>query len=673
MNKILIIFYFLLIFPFSHCDEIEFKEIDSLEKTEFNINKNISAYFKYKVEGRKGPIGIHFHIANLYTVQVLVYKSLEEGPITNYFLAEKQFKEIDTEDFDDYVYIEIKETYEYFYKDYITIYNPNEIIELKSEEPLTINNFLSNNIYKFHFSSKENTIVLYNTLNNGKNKRKITVQYDNQKIVDDLDDSFYKENFNPGNLTITVKNVVEDEEETLNQDFSLIIYEQKNPYGFKKIIQNEIIKTKYIYNNENQTFYYYADITDMENSNTMNFKLYFKYYLFNNNTNFYTNIISLDNEITESDFEKNIPNENKLQMAYDEDTDEYFRIYFHIKKDEGKFIYLLVKLEIIENEYYIGLRDIETSLGNEVENIDLTQEAYNEAYEIDKKIVNYIPTYFKLVLDSNEKYLFTYENPELTLFLIGDLLDENNEINKNYLSNTNEIIILSDIKEFTVRLFGSSTKNIRFYVEKINKKNFMSAENKRNNQIFEIKLGENECNDENIKYILGTYDYDKYAYGVNSINYYATVDSGEFEVYFKNNINIEGKSLFPFNKDELRKIDEIIVLNKSTDLFTIKCKAPGMMSIRPESKSFDVRTHKIAQNSMNQILLYDHSEIMQLSTDLGQKKGIVNILYIFQYYHLKEQNLLLFQIQKEFSKSKLSKIMNYLLHQPIYLNIKWIS
>ena len=47
------------------------------------------------------------------------------------------------------------------------------------------------------------------------------------------------------------------------------------------------------------------------------------------------------------------------------------------------------------------------------------------------------------------------------------------------------------------------------------------------------------------------------------------------------------------------------------------------MSIRPEYKTFDEKTHLIKQNSLNQITLFDHSEIIQLTTSLGKSTEIV--------------------------------------------------
>ena len=145
MNTLMKIITIFFVLSLSYSEEINFIEINSYDPTEFNVNENQVAYFKYKLGETKGPIGLYFHIANLYTVEVSVYKNIEEEPILTYFLAEKQFNEFDSSSFDDYAYIIIKETYKYYYKDYITVYDPNEIFKLKPNEPFIINKFLSNN------------------------------------------------------------------------------------------------------------------------------------------------------------------------------------------------------------------------------------------------------------------------------------------------------------------------------------------------------------------------------------------------------------------------------------------------------------------------------------------------------------------------------------------------
>ena len=130
-------------------------------------------------------------------------------------------------------------------------------------------------------------------------------------------------------------------------------------------------------------------------------------------------------------------------------------------------------------------------------------------------------------------------------------------------------------------------------------------------------------NENEVKYALGTFDYEEYAFGEYKINYYATIESGEFEVYYKNYTGLEGKTLFPTQESQSQEFNKEIIFETNVDLITIKCKKSGSMSIRPVTKDFDETTHLLEQNSVNQITLYDSIEIVQLTTTLGQKNGTV--------------------------------------------------
>ena len=631
MNNIhLKIFIFFLIFSLFYSTPEDYIEIGTLEKTQFKINGNQMSYFKYKLGKEKGYIGLHFHSANSNTVKVSIYnKPDEDDPILSYFLGLEQFKEIDVNDFNDYVYIVIMETCNYFYKDYITIFNSDETIQLKSEEVLTIKNFLSNNKYQISFTSKYNILLFYNTVNSENNKRKITIRNNDDIELNQGEESNYKVNLSPGILNIIVENFIEKdiEGEIGSQEFSLIVYEKKNKYGFKEITKNEITNNKYIYNNEKQEFYYYADISDYINSNILNFKLNFKYYLFKNNINFLTKILYLDNSIKDSDLEDqiNIPKEKNFPFSYEINSDEYFGIYFKVEKTDKKYKYLLIKLEIIDNQYYIGSKNIEAFLGKQIKENDLNEIDYNKAYNMQNEIISYSTNYYKLILNPDDIYIFKSQNEQIGLYIKGDLLNNKNELNEDYLKNNNEIMIVSGIKELTVKLFDIMPNKILFYAERINSSNIEYIENKRNNEIFEIHMSEEECNNGNIKYIVGNYDHEQYAEGnIKEVEYYATIDSGDFTVYYKNNIQFEkGKNLFPLDDSESIKFNKEIKLGTNIDLFTIKCKKGGSMSIRPKRKIFSENTHLIAQNSINEIKFQHKVEIIQLTTNLGQNEGTI--------------------------------------------------
>ena len=160
-----------LIFSFSNCiylSEGEFKDIEFMKPTKFVIDYENKAYFQYKLDVKKGSIGLKFLKANSYTVNVTTFSSLEnkEENKTQYPLAYNQFKEINVSTFDQgYVYIVIEITKEnYTYDDYLTIYDSERPIILEHNKVISINNFLSVQKYKFLFQTeKKNQLISFIT------------------------------------------------------------------------------------------------------------------------------------------------------------------------------------------------------------------------------------------------------------------------------------------------------------------------------------------------------------------------------------------------------------------------------------------------------------------------------------------------------------------------------
>ena len=184
----------------------------------------------------------------------------------------------------------------------------------------------------------------------------------------------------------------------------------------------------------------------------------------------------------------------------------------------------MVSLEINDAIFYRGSRALEISLSNSPDIHNFENIPANELQKIEVKSRNYIPYYLKLKLEPDEKYVLTSKNQFITKFIKGDLLQEDN-INKNYLENSNELIVLSNIEELTIKIFGSG-KNVIFNIEKMNISEFEYRENERNNnEIYEFNMEKGQ-----IKYILGTFNVDEYAFGELKVNYYGTIESGDFEI-----------------------------------------------------------------------------------------------------------------------------------------------
>ena len=629
----------ILIFSYSYSiyySDEQFKDIEFMIPTYFSINITITntSNFKYTLEPGTEKIGLKFMRANLYTVNVRVYSSYEDKlNCTEYLLADNQFKEINVNGFNE-VYIVIEQLNEnYYYDDYLTIYDSKRTINLNDNEIIQINNFLSNNKYQFSykFDDTKSISLMYSTQNNEKNQRKINISYDGNDEV--IENNTYKGIFSFSdinkNLTVTVENIVTDGVDNAyeNQGFSLIIHKIENSeYNFIEIKKNDVKKINYIYNNQTQDYYLYTNITGLKKSNTFNFKLNYKYFKnITHNFKVLSNVIDIEEEITQNILNNNIPTEEKFPVSYDSYSDEYYRIYIsNISETDNTYQYLLVKIEIIEETYFYGGRTLEISIGEQEKIDDYSNLEQNKIKKIEMETKNYIPYYEQLILNSNQIYLLIVKNEDkfISEFIKGDLMINDKTINNDYIDNDNEIMVLSEMDEMTIRLFGRGKKNT-FYIQSVNLSNLEYAENTRNdNQIFELNMKKDE-----VRYILGTYSYSDYAYGGLKRNYYATVQSGSFELFYKDNIddinNMENKNIFPSNDKQKRKFDEIITLSTNLDLFTIKCISDGIMFIKPQYKKFNETTHLFKENSYDEIHMSDQSEIVQLSAPVEKNTDIL--------------------------------------------------
>lgn len=621
LNHCIILIF--LIFSQTNCfffPNKPFVDISFNTPTKFSININDTANYRYQLEKNKTKIGLKFLRANLYTVNVGVYGSvtLENG--IEYQLAENQFKEIDVENFTDSVYIIIwQKDPNYYYDDYLTIYDSEKQIELVNNQVIQINNFFSDKKYSFYYQFNDtNILLMYNTKNQNNYGNKLIIRYNNNEK--EITDDTYKDNFTSidnEKLIVLVDG---------KQEFSLIIQEIKNSYkNFNEILMNQTKEINYIYNNESQKYYFYSNISELTNSNTFNIKLNYKYY---NNEKYNFTVLSkalgLDNIITENDLNNNIPTKEDFPCNYDRYSDEYYRIYIYQENKTEKYQYLLVSIEINDNKYYYGSRTLEISMSEQEKINDNTNIEFNKLKKIPMKSLNYIPYYEKLNLSNDEIYLLIVENQYqfISEFIKGDLINENKSINNNYLDSDNEVIVLSDIDDLTIRLFGRE-KEINFYIEKVKSDNLQYTEGKRDNsQVFELIMNATEE-----KYILGTYIFNDYAYGGLKVNYFATVESGNFELFYRNNITEDEQSdIFPSDNKYAVKFDELITLSTNLDLFKVKCIERGVMYIRPQYNTFNITTHLLDENGYDEIHMSDLSEMVQLSAPITRNNDILYFL-----------------------------------------------
>ena len=616
-----------LIFSFSNCiylSEEEFKEIEFMTPTKFSIDHENFTYFKYRLGKYTETVGLKFLEANSYTVDVTTYSSYEkqENKI-QYLLADEQFKEINVTGYGDYLYIVIEITRtNYSYDDYLTIYDSAKSIDLENNKVISINKFLSNKEYIFTYKpNTSKTIALfYNAQNFINNSRILFIRHKEGTLTPIGIVDTYKETFNimePNSFVVVVDNEYNKTDENANQkqDFTLMIREIENN-NFNEILLNKSETINYIYNNESQIFYFYANITDIKELNTLNFKFDYRYYK-NSNTkvSVLAKYVPLDEDIDKKDLIKYIPTKNELIGSYDLYSDEYYRIYLNNNNQTSKYLYVVISVEIKNESYYYGSKSIEFSMGEQEEIKDFTNINYNEAQKIKKNTLYYIPYYWKLKLDKNDVYLLSISNENMfvSTFINGDLITADNKLNLNVSESNNEIIVLENKDEFTIKLFGIK-KNIEISIERVKKEKIIYVDNERQKNVkFELDMKKDET-----KYILGTYSYDDYAFGALTEKYYATIDSGDFEVLFSNNISDNKNHLFPSDKKYALNFNKIIDLKTHLDLFTINCKSDGVLYIRPQYKKFDYNIRYINESVKTNFIMSELIEIAQLSAPLGK-------------------------------------------------------
>ena len=623
------LFFILLLFNGSFsllCIDSIFDSIFPDTPRSFKVQPTKEICYKYKLSQLKNKISLTFLLAKSYTAEVVIYKSLYQIEIKNgnyinyeekYLIVENVFKEIDISNYYDYIYIIIRDKKNYFFNDHIILYDSELPIILQDNKPKEITNFMSNNKYIFEYTSNSNIQFIYST--NIKSQKYITVEYDNNLVINkklDTNDTILNINNNDNNSEKLLKIIIEniDISNNYNQEFSIIVYNKGNN-EFINIEEDNTIKVNYIKNDYIQNFYFYADVSKNTKSSTVNMKIDFLSRIFNY-TNITSDIIYSDEYISPDKFIDLLPKENKIEYSYERNSDEYLKIYFKFNEQIQKYRYkyIIIKYEIKDYSLYYNPKYFTISLSKEIETINLLNIDYYKAEKISKTSNYYIPLYFKLLLDKNSKYIFTAPYQDHLILIKGDLLENENSkfiINKNYLDDEKDIIILSNISELTVQIFGNILKNAIFYVEKINSDDVIIIENERYNEEISFNMSLNQK-----KYILGTYNKDKYEDGGKKATRYWMTKNGEMNLYYKNKISIEDQTIFPSFDKNIQEKETEFILNNHIDLFTITCSKPGTFFLKPIMKSFIEKTHIIGQNSISSISLDSKIEILQLTAPI---------------------------------------------------------
>ena len=90
-------------------------------------------------------------------------------------------------------------------------------------------------------------------------------------------------------------------------------------------------------------------------------------------------------------------------------------------------------------------------------------------------------------------------------------------------------------------------------------------------------------------------------------------------LYYRDNILLEGDSLFPYDKEYIVEKNKVFFLDNYIDFFTVVCNKPGIFSLRPLQKDFYEPTHRISQNAIDDIHIGNEAEVIILSSSIIPK------------------------------------------------------
>ena len=602
-----------------YCADVAFDDLQENVHQEFQVSPGNEMCLRYLLSDQKSKISLMFFGSNSPSSEVVIYKSPSdirlkddsyEGYEERFLIDENEFKEIDVSDYDEYAYIIIRDT-----KDEDTnrgtfiLYDSEMPIPLIKGQPLNMKRFMEGKSYEFTYTSSNNLTFVFST--KVKSKKYVTIKYGGETKVDkklyDTDEILYL--INPDSTVKDLDVVVEEiEPGKENEDFSVVLYEN-GPNEFIEIVQNEEKTINYLNldkKGEKQSFFFYYSLNDQYESNTINFKLdplaSEKKYI-NISAGVYHSAKSLNKQEMEFNFHFD---KNDLPIEYDRDSNIFKRIYFKDEEKSFKYRYVFFKVEISNLNEYFGSKDFIITIGDELEVIDLRSVDFYKAEIIDFEIEALFPKYYQLLLDPNERYIFTSPVPECSMFLEGDLLIKNEtnhtlSVNHNYQDDPDELFGLWDYSNFTIRIFGEELIRKKIYIEKFKTDEVLINEVTRNDYPLDIELTQEDCRLGKRKYVVGIFNKTLYPKEDEIVitKFWTILKEGEMTLYYRDNILLEGDSLFPIDKEYEVEKDKTFALDNYIDFFTITCTKPGIFSLRSLHKEYSETTITINQNSID--------------------------------------------------------------------------
>ena len=623
-----------------------FTPIKSGIPTYIELNSETSElYFSFDNQFDSSDIAVYTKFSHQYTTGMYFYDSYEkiktdkDGEYIDYI------KELDLSEKINYIksskkctyYIVIKDSGKFSSKDYITIFNEKDNIELKELEPFIIQMFLKNNQYSFSFEGEEEDVIEVDVNIEDKTFSQTIFIYKNDKEV-------YQGIKNQGIITLN--------EEKEKGSYKILISSTKNEV-YKKIRSSVVLrkaKTKarliepekeisfYYVNTNAFSFYINIDNYELNEENIVTFKM---------SHNAYKNKLIQYCYATNMNFEKFDDNKFISNMpCHDEDSesnfarldslDTIYHLYFSRTKapETNKTSYLLLHCSVkIEDEDYFDPEPITIFLSNQSTLID-----FKETKKLNEKITikEYIPKIYKVQVplyenqeDNKISYVF-YTNVKIQTIYENTMLQSkysDEEIFQIYAISNKDLKYEKDknYKIYYIKIFGAE-QEINFRVEAAEAEIYFAHGKYR----FSKTLTQQHLNCGSSFYFIGTY-----SLMVNDTSFFIEEIYGEYDAYYRNQIIDEkGDDSILTNGDEKYLLkSKVGNLVGTLDILELKCQNPGYFNLHILktyfTKTLVLNQRQVSLVNKGELYIYpnnigDQTNVfLEISTPLGKPMKIV--------------------------------------------------
>lgn len=609
-NQFLMLFAYLLIILNIHKtnqlifgipEESSFIPLNSRQIVKFELTPQQSEiYYSFQNEYKDSDIIINLKVGKGFTSKCYIYDSYEkietnsQGEYIHHLaelsLTEKTLLLKNTE----YLisktkyYIIIKDIVNSYNKDYISIFNEKDIIELESEKYISIEKYYSQNAYYFHFSHKKDEVVSIELNTDDVDFYEYIAIY-----YEDNNEFIYIGEKNNGEITINedfdeegsfILKIESEEEPYLDVKSSIIFH--RDTKKVKGLNTNNPITLTY---NENKVFNFYVDVDEYDygDENIITFK--FGNQMFNRNllSHCFGKVMNFES-FDDNKILANMPaNEDENESIFEKlsGTSDTYQLYFKktVKKEENKKAYLLVHLSIKLEEHdtneYISPEEFTVYLSDKPKTINL-EEYKNKNLNLKENIElkYYTPQIYKILLprniDDNVKLSYIFYTSESIQTIFNNTMLS---LDSHIFENSKMIYSISPsnagydyTKALYIKFYGFTNKDVNFRIESTESLIYYINNDYRKIRTFSDKL--TDCS--KTIYYIGNYGllvekgylYQETLYGKINTYYRSRIDSSDETIL----INENSKYLIENN---------LLSLDESIDIVELKCELPSFYQV----------------------------------------------------------------------------------------------